>query len=90
MNENYYITEKEKKKSIPSPFSWQYYFVLQLESKVFSTKSMNNSNLKKIFHTTLDFTDSKQKIKDEIPKSVIVLWSDAPMAKFMSRQDPMN
>ena len=34
------------------------------------------------------FTDSKQKVKDEIPKSVIVLWSDAPMAKFMSRVRP--
>ena len=38
-----------------------------------------------IFYT---FTDSKQKIKDEIPKSVIVLWSDAPMAKFMSSVRP--
>jgi len=29
-----------------------------------------------------------KKIKDEIPKSVIVLWSDAPMAKFMSSVRP--
>ena len=36
----------------------------------------------------MTFTDSKQKIKDEIPKSIIVLWSDAPMAKFMSSVRP--
>ena len=30
----------------------------------------------------------KQKIKDEIPKSVIVLWCDAPIAKFMSQVRP--
>ena len=60
---------------MPSYFSWLF-FVFQLESKVFSTKSI------------LTFTDSKQKVKDEIPKSIIVLWSDAPMAKFMSRVRP--